>query len=79
MSVSYPIKIEIERKESSNVVYNSYYTFDDGFSKREVANKVASFYLDEIGKDENLLITVTDTRDDSHYFYNHKVDNETSK
>lgn len=79
MSVSYPIKIEIERKESSNVVYNSYYTFDDGLSKREVANKVASFYLDEIGKDENLLITVTDIRDDSHYFYNHKVDNETSK
>lgn len=79
MSVSYPIKIEIERNEGNNVVYNSYYTFDDGFSKRDVANKVASFYLDEIGKDENLLITVTDTRDDSHYFYNHKVDNETSK
>ena len=79
MSVSYPIKIEIERNEGNNVVYNSYYTFDDGFSTRDVANKVASFYLDEIGKDENLLITVTDTRDDSHYFYNHKVDNETSK
>lgn len=79
MSVSYPIKIEIERKESSNVIYNSYYTFDESLSKRDVANKVASFYLDEIGKDENLLITVTDTRDDSHYFYNHKVDNETSK
>lgn len=79
MSVSYPIKIEIERKEDSNVIYNSYYTFDESLSKRDVANKVASFYLDEIGKDENLLITVTDTRDDSHYFYNHKVDNETSK
>lgn len=79
MSVSYPIKIEIERTEGSNVIYNSYYTFDESLSKRDVANKVASFYLDEIGKDENLLITVTDTRDDSHYFYNHKVDNETSK
>lgn len=79
MTVSYPIKIEIERNEGSNVVYNSYYTFDESLSKRDVANKVASFYLDEIGKDENLLITVTDTRDDSHYFYNHKVDNETSK
>lgn len=78
MSVSYPIKIEIER-EGSNVIYNSYYTFDDSLSKRDVANKVASFYLDEINDDENLLITVTDTRDDSHYFYNHKVDNETSK
>lgn len=79
MTVSYPIKIEIERNEGSNVIYNSYYTFDESLSKRDVANKVASFYLDEIGKDENLLITVTDTRDDSHYFYNHKVDNETSK
>ena len=79
MSVSYPIKIEIERNEGSNVIYNSYYTFDESLSKRDVANKVASFYLDEIATDENLLITVTDTRDDSHYFYNHKVDNEAGK
>ena len=78
MSVSYPIKIEIER-EGSNVVYNSYYTFDDGLTKRDVAKKVASFYIDELAPDENLLITVTDIRDDSHYFYNHKVDNEASK
>lgn len=78
MSVSYPIKIEIER-EGSNVVYNSYYTFDDGLTKRDVAKKVASFYIDELAPDENLLITVTDIRDDSHYFYNHKVDNEAGK
>lgn len=78
MSVSYPIKIEIER-EGSNVVYNSYYTFDDGLTKRDVAKKVASFYIDELAPDENILITVTDIRDDSHYFYNHKVDNEAGK
>lgn len=78
MSVSYPIKIEIER-EGSNVVYNSYYTFDDGLTKRDVAKKVASFYIDELAPDENLLITVTDIRDNSHYFYNHKVDNEAGK